>query len=56
MQGFKLFVVFCLWVLGTIGSLGFSLYEKAWVIAVGAAFNAVIAALYVWKCYKDYNK
>ena len=36
-------VVICLWILGTIGGVGYAIYGGSWPCAVGVAVNAILA-------------
>ena len=47
------FIVICLWLLGALGGVGYSIYCEAWVIAVGVLANAVLAFFKVKEIYKD---
>lgn len=47
------FIVICLWLLGAIGGVGYSIYCEAWVIAVGVFANAVLAFFKVKEIYKE---
>lgn len=44
------FIMLCLWVLGVLGSIGWSLYSGGYVIAVGVAATGWMA----WPQVKDY--
>ena len=44
------FMMMCLWALGTIGGLGWSIYSKGYVIAVGVAATGFMA----WTKVKEY--
>ena len=46
-KGFIYFLLICLYVLGTIGGIGYTLYNKAYVIAVGVAAVAAMAFPYI---------
>lgn len=35
--------VFCLWILGTIGGVGFAIYSDSWPCAAGCAVNSILA-------------
>ena len=47
------FIVICLWLLGALGGVGYSIYCEAWVITVGVLANAVLAFFKVKEIYKD---
>lgn len=47
------FIVICLWLLGALGGVGYSIYCEAWVIAVGVLTNAVLAFFKVKEIYKE---
>lgn len=44
------FIMLCLWVLGVLGGIGWSLYSGGYVIAVGVASTGCMA----WPKVKDY--
>jgi uncharacterized membrane protein len=44
------FVMLCLWVLGVLGGIGWSLYSGGYVIAVGVAVTGWMA----WPKVKEY--
>ena len=46
------FAVICLYVLGSIGGLGWSLYNRSYLIAVGVAVLAVMAVPTLLKAVK----
>ena len=47
------FAVICLWVLGTIGGVGYAIYGGSWPIAAGCAVNAVLALPTVKKHFDE---
>ena len=51
-KGFIYFFLICLYILGTIGGLGYTLYNKAYPIAVGVAIVAFMALPQVVKYFK----
>jgi hypothetical protein len=56
MKKFLYFVMLCLYVLGTINGIGYSLYIGEWVTAIGVAILAVMAwptAVSYWKYIND---
>ena len=52
-KGILAWVVICLWLLGTIGGVGYTIWVKAYVIAAGVAANGVLAFFKVRDMYKD---
>ena len=52
-KGLWVWVIICLWALGLIGGLGYTILEKAYVIAAGVAANGVLAFFKVRELYKD---
>ena len=50
MKQFFYFIMICLYILGAIGGLGWVLYSKGYVIAVGVVAVAVMA----WPNVKEY--
>jgi len=52
-KGIFAWVIICLWLLCTIGGIGYTIYCHAWVVAVGVLANAVIAFFKVRDIYKD---
>ncbi len=52
-KGIFAWVIICLWILGTIGGVGYTIYCHAWVVSVGVFANAVIAFFKVRDIYKD---
>ena len=52
-KGLCVWVIICLWALGLIGGLGYTIMEKAYVIAAGVAANGVLAFFKVRDLYKD---
>ena len=49
------FAVICLWVLGSIGGIGYAIYGGSWPCAAGCAVNGVLALPTVKKHF-DYLK
>lgn len=49
------FVVICLWVLGTIGGIGYAIYGGSYPVAAGVAMLAILAWPTVKKHF-DYLK
>ena len=47
------FAIICLWVLGTIGGIGFALAGKSVPCALGCAVNAILALPTVKNAYKE---
>ena len=37
------FIMICLWVLGVVGGIGYSLFCSAWAIAIGVAATGYMA-------------
>lgn len=37
------FIVICLWVLGTIGGIGYAIYGGSWPVAAGVAMLSILA-------------
>ena len=57
LKGVFAWVIICLWLLGTIGGVGYSIYNQAWVILPGVVVNAVLAFFKVKDIYLDsYNE
>ena len=52
-KGIIAWVIICLWLLGTIGGVGYAVYHQAWVIAPGVLANAILAFFKVKEIYKD---
>lgn len=52
MEGFIYFVLICLYILGTIGGIGYACYNHAYLIAVGVAVVALMALPQVVKYFK----
>ena len=46
-KGFIGFFLICLYVLGTIGGIGYACYNKAYTVAVGVAAVAAMAFPYI---------
>lgn len=53
MKKFVSFIMICLYVLGTIGGLGWVLYSEGYVIAVGVVAVAFMAFPSVKKYFKE---
>ena len=51
-KGFIYFALICLYILGTIGGIGFACYNHAYLIAVGVAVVAAMALPQVVKYFK----
>lgn len=51
-KGFIYFALICLYILGTIGGIGFACYNHAYLIAVGAPAVALMALPQVIKYFK----
>lgn len=51
-KGFICFVLIALYVLGSIGGLGYTLYNKAYVIAVGVLAVVIMAFPYIKGVFK----
>lgn len=47
------FAIICLWAFGTIGGVGFALYEDSLPCAIGCALNGVLALPTVKNAYKE---
>ncbi len=47
------FAVCCLWVLGTIGGVGYAIYGGSWPIAAGVAALCVMSLPTVRKHFKE---
>ena len=52
-KGILAWVIICLWLLGTIGGVGYAIYNQAWDILPGVLVNAVLAFFKVKDIYKD---
>ena len=52
-KGLWAWIVICLWLLGCIGGVGYTIWVKAYVIAAGVAANGVLAFFKVREFYKD---
>ena len=52
-KGFIYFALICLYILGTIGGIGYACYNHAYLIAVGVAAVALMALPQVIKFYKS---
>ena len=53
MKKFINFAVCCLWVLGTIGGIGYALYESAYPIAAGVAALSIMSFSTVKKHFNE---
>lgn len=51
-KGFIYFALICLYVLGTIGGIGYACYNHAYLIAVGVAAVAAMAFPYIKGVFK----
>ena len=51
-KGFICFTLICLYILGTIGGIGYACYYHAYLIAVGVAAVALMALPQVVKYFK----
>ena len=47
------FAVICLWVLGTIGGVGYGIYEGAYPIAAGCLVNGILTLPTVKKHFDE---
>jgi hypothetical protein len=47
------FAMICLYLLGSIGGLGYALYNKAWLVAIGVAVLAYMAFPKAKEYYND---
>ena len=47
------FAIICLWVLGTIGGVGYAIYGGSAPCALGCAVNAILAFSTVKNAYKE---
>lgn len=57
LKGVFAWVIICLWLLVTIGGVGYAIYNQAWVILPGVVINAVLAFFKVKDIYLDsYNE
>ena len=57
LKGVFAWIIICLWLLGTIGGIGYSIYSQAWVVLAGVVINAVLAFFKVKDIYIDsYNE
>ena len=52
MKNFFAFLVICLWILGGVGGVGYCIYIKAWIIAIGVLANALLAFPKVKEAYE----
>lgn len=52
-KGFIYFLLICLYVLGTIGGIGYACNNHAYLIAIGVAAVALMALPQVVKFYKS---
>lgn len=53
MKKFICFLLLCLYVLGTIGGVGYALYNHAYLIAAGVVAVAAMAVPQVVKYFKE---
>ena len=51
-KGFIYFALICLYILGTIGGIGYACYNHAYLIAVGVAAVAMMAFPYIKGVFK----
>lgn len=51
-KGFIYFALICLYILGTIGGIGYACYNHAYLIAVGVAAVALMAFPYIKGVFK----
>jgi len=51
-KGFIYFFLICLYILGAIGGIGYTLYNKAYPIAVGVAAVVAMAFPYIKVVFK----
>ena len=51
-KGFICFLQICLYILGSIGGIGYALYNKAYPVAVGVAAVAAMAFPYIKGVFK----
>ena len=51
-KGFIYFALICLYILGSIGGIGFACYNHAYLIAVGVAAVALMAFPYIKGVFK----
>lgn len=51
-KGFIYFALICLYILGSIGGIGFSCYNHAYLIAVGVAVVSAMAFPYIKGVFK----
>jgi hypothetical protein len=51
-KGFIHFALICLYILGTIGGIGYACYNHAYLIAVGVAAVALMAFPYIKVVFK----
>ena len=51
-KGFIYFALICLYILGTIGGIGYACYNHAYLIAVGVAAVAMMALPYIKGVFK----
>ena len=51
-KGFICFALICLYILGTIGGIGYACYNHAYLIAVGVAAVAAMAFPYIKGVFK----
>ena len=53
MKKVGIFFALCLYVLGTIGGIGYALYGGSWPIAIGIALVAAVAFSTIKKWFKE---
>ena len=46
-------VIICLWLLGSIGGVGYTAYHHIWVIMPGVLTNAILAFFKVKSIYQE---
>lgn len=51
-KGFIYFFLICLYILGTIGGIGYACYNHAYLIAIGVAAVAAMAFPYIKGVFK----
>ena len=56
MKGVWAWIVICLWLLGSIGGIGYAIYNGAWLIAVGVLAIAVLSFFMVRKIFNWSNE
>ena len=53
MKNFIAFILMCLTIVGFIGGIGYSLYQSAWLIAVGQVVVGIMAFPKVKQLFKQ---